>query len=164
MTSFAFVFTITSGYLIHRIIKQEEINFEKKMIEKEIQTINAMSNNNENEAIIHINKNHFVPAFSNSEEKIVNPFCYLAHSYILGKMNNNLIIVVIPNANKTQNEEEVKESRPNALLQLLTEREEEINAIYTRDESFFNFLKPQNNNPICIFYQEDNRNSKSIKP
>jgi hypothetical protein len=163
LVPFGLVFAMTNGYLLHRIIKQVNINSEKYIIEKEIQKIDTIANNN-NDAVEYVNANHFLSAFPNSEEEIVNPVCFLAHSYILGKKNNMLKIVVIPNANKTQNEEEVKRSRPNALLQLLEQKRAEIDTICARDGSFLNFLKPQENKQIYIFYQEDNKNGKSIKP
>ncbi len=161
---FALVFATTHGYLTNRMIKQGRINSEKFLIERQVQTIDTMPDNNE--AVRYINTNHFLSAFPNSEEeeKIVNPLCGLAHSYILGKKNNTIKIMVVPNANKTQTEEEIKADNQNALLQLLDERRDKINEILQRDTSFFNFLKPIKNQDAFIFAQRNDNGLKSIQP
>lgn len=161
---FTLVFVTTQGYLANRMIKQGRINYEKFILEREIEKIDAMPNNND--PVEYINRNHFLSAFPNSEEeeRFFNPLCRLAHSYILGKKNDTIKIIVIPNANKTQSEEEIKADNPNALLQVLNERREKINQMLQRDTSFFNFLKPIKNQNAFIFAQINDDGLKRIQP
>ncbi len=62
---FALVFATTQGYLTNRMIKQGRINSEKSIIEREVQTIDTMPDNND--PVEYINRNHFLSAFPNSE-------------------------------------------------------------------------------------------------